>query len=468
MTAPVGLGLARVTVAAPKRRIDVALPDNALLGELLPHLLRHAGEDLADEGEAHGGWVLRRTTGVALEPTRSLTAQGVRDGETLRLVPRRLDWPELAYDDVVEVVASGARRAGRSWGNPATRRCGLAVAAVLLLAGLLVVLSSGPPWPLPGGVALGVAAALALVGVVLARAGGDAGAGAVLAGGGLPYAFVGGALLAAPDHIGLTGLGAADLLLGSVTGCVLAVLGYVGVAGLPRVFMAGITAGLAGILAAALCLAGMSAAGSAAVVLTVVIGLLPGYPLFAGLLGKLPMPDLPDRPEAILEDRPVPKRSGVFAAVARATELLCGLVLGAATIAVLAGLVLVLSGSLPAHLLVGAGGLALLLRGRLFPAAAQRIPLLAGGAVCWVLILFSATLRASTAGGRLTLLILPLAGAGLVLGAALAYSRRTPSPYVGRIADIVDVLAIIALIPITCAVAGVYHSIQGLFASFGG
>ena len=52
-----------------------------LVAELLPHLLRHAGEGVADEGEQHGGWALRRTTGALLEPSRNLAAQGVRDGE---------------------------------------------------------------------------------------------------------------------------------------------------------------------------------------------------------------------------------------------------------------------------------------------------------------------------------------------------------------------------------------------------
>jgi hypothetical protein len=58
--------------------------------------------------------------------------------------------------------------------------------------------------------------------------------------------------------------------------------------------------------------------------------------------------------------------------------------------------------------------------------------------------------------------------AALVLGAGLRYSKQAPSPYVGRIADIVDVLSIMALIPLACAVIGIFHSIQGLFASVGG
>ncbi|HEY0696603.1 MAG TPA: EsaB/YukD family protein, partial [Micromonospora sp.] len=105
-------GLARVTISAPQRRVDVALPEQLPLAELLPEVLRHAGEGLADDGERHGGWVLRRTDGVSLSPAQALLAQGVRDGEVLHLVPARAQWPELEYDDVVEAIADGARRRG--------------------------------------------------------------------------------------------------------------------------------------------------------------------------------------------------------------------------------------------------------------------------------------------------------------------------------------------------------------------
>ena len=466
MTAPVGFGLARVTVAAPKRRIDVALPDNALVGELLPHLLRHAGEDLADEGEAHGGWQLRRATGTPLEPHRNLTVQGVRDGELLELVPTRVDWPELAYDDVVEVIASGARRAGRSWGNQATRRCALAVTAGILALGLVEVLLSGPPWAAPAGVALGVALVLAILGIVLSRAFADGVAGGVVAAAGLPYAFLGGALVSAPP--GRPAPGAPELLLGFTALLVLSVVGYAGVGAAQRLFMAGLLVALAGLLGAALRLAGVSTVGSAAVMLTVVLALLPGYPLIAGWLGRLPVPELPDRPEAILQDRPVPKRAGVFAAVARATELLTGMLLAAAIVSVATTVILVGSGNVAAELLSFAGAAALLLRGRLFPAPAQRVPLLVAGAFGLALLLFGLAVRQHNAGVRLLLLVAILVVAALVLIAGLVYSRRTPSPHIGRLADIADVLAIMALLPFACGVVGVYHAIQGLFASFGG
>jgi type VII secretion integral membrane protein EccD len=469
VTAPGGLSLARVTVVAPKRRMDVAVPDTMAVGELLPHLLRHAGEDLADEGEQHGGWVLHRATGAALEGTRTLAGQGIRDGELLHLVPRRVDWPELAYDDVVEVIAGAARRASRSWGRSATRRCGLAVAAAVFGLGLATVLLSGPPWPAPAGTALGLAAILAISGILLSRAFADAVAGAVVAASGLPYAFLGGALFTAPGDTPVTRLGAPSLLLGSAVLLAASVIGYTGVAAVHRVFMAGQVAGLAGLLGAVLGLAGVSPAGSAAVVLTVVIGLLPGYPLLASWLGRLPVPELPDRPEGILEDRPLPTRSRVFAAVTRASELLSGMLLAAAVVGAIAMADLVVLDRSPAGVLLClAGSAALLLRGRLFPTAHQRIPLLVSGLAGLALLALGAVVRAAGPGPRLLALSAIVAAALAALAAGLVYSRRAPSPYAGRLADILDVLAIMALIPLAAVVAGMFDGIRGMFASIGG
>ncbi|WP_344126519.1 EsaB/YukD family protein, partial [Luedemannella flava] len=43
MTAPTS-GVARVTIRAPRRRLDLVLPDQVPLAEVLPELLRRAGE----------------------------------------------------------------------------------------------------------------------------------------------------------------------------------------------------------------------------------------------------------------------------------------------------------------------------------------------------------------------------------------------------------------------------------------
>jgi type VII secretion integral membrane protein EccD len=449
--------------------MDVALPDNMLVGELLPYLLRHAGDGLGDDGERHGGWVLRRATGTVLEPNRNLAVQGVRDGEILHLAPRRVNWPELAYDDVVEVIASGARQGSRTWGNAATRRSGLAVSCALLALGLVVVVLSGPPWPLPAGLATGIATVLAVAGVVAARAFGDAVAGVVAAASGLPYALLGGAFLALPNDAALTDVSAPNLLLGSAVLLFYSVLGYVGVAAVQRLFMAGFAVGAAGVLAAGLCLAGMSPTAAAAITLTVVIGMLPAYPLVASWIGRLPVPQLPDRPEGILEDRPVPRRADVFAAVFRANELLTGMLLAAAVtgVAAMAFLLVIADRVAAGTLLSVTGALALLLRGRLFPAVWQRIPLLVGGAAGLALLVVGVALDAR-GGVALLYLVALVVVAALVYAAGLRFSRGKPSPYVGRLADIADVLAILALTPLACAVAGLYGAVQGLFASMGG
>jgi hypothetical protein len=113
------------------------------------------------------------------------------------------------------------------------------------------------------------------------------------------------------------------------------------------------------------------------------------------------------------------------------------------------------------------GAAALLLRGRLFPTAAQRLPLLVG-AVSIVTIAGFGWMRTTDPGSsRVLLLSVVLVVAAGVLGATLRYSRRSPSPYLGRIADLLDVLTLMSLIPLACWVLGVFQTIQGLFSSVG-
>src|SRR2546423_11844956 len=90
-------GLAKVMVAARKRRLEAAMPEHLPVAVLLPTLLRQGGEDLPNDGLATGGWLLRRADGIPLDAAKTLANQGVHDGEVLHLVPRRVDWPDLQY-----------------------------------------------------------------------------------------------------------------------------------------------------------------------------------------------------------------------------------------------------------------------------------------------------------------------------------------------------------------------------------
>ncbi|HLL65682.1 MAG TPA: type VII secretion integral membrane protein EccD [Micromonosporaceae bacterium] len=462
MPAP-STGLSRVTVSSPQRRVDVALPHGVPLAELLPEILRHAGEGLADDGEQHGGWLLRRADGTALSPASGLAAQEVRDGAVLNLVPARASWPELEYDDVVEAIASGARRHGVGWSPRASRITGVVGAGVILALGLIAVLRSGPAWTGPGLAALAVAAVLTIVGVLAARAYGDAAVGAALATYALPYAFVGGLLVLAPDRP-LTGMPAGDLssclLTGAVALLLCSVVAAVGVAYALRVFVAGGSAGALGGAAVLLSFA-TAGSGAAAVLLTLLVTGVAAIPLLAIRFGKLPLPVLTlptDLAGSVESLEPGPDRARVAAAVARTDEMLTGLLTGLAVLAGAAAPVLAGAG-LAGPLLVGVAATAFLLRARLFVTVRQRLPLLAAGVAGFAVLGLG---RALTGAGVGNLgIALGAAAAGLVVALAGArYATRAPSPYLGRAADVLDALCVVATVPVACAVLGLYSMVQ--------
>jgi type VII secretion integral membrane protein EccD len=468
------IGLARVTISAPQRRVDVALPEHVPLAELLPEVLRHAGEGLADDGERHGGWLLRRTDGVALATAQGLFPQGVRDGEVLHLVPAGEDWPELEYDDVVEAIADGARRRGSVWTPAATRTATLAGGLVLLAVGLAAVLSAGPGWTGTAYLGLGVGLLLALAGVTASRAYGDGRAGAALGAAAMPYAFAGGATLVASgpaDRVGVFGalpwLGGPELLSGSVALLVVAALCGIGVAASLRLFTAGATVGLFGALSALVSML-TTAAGAAAVLISALVCGIGLLPLVALRFGKMPTPPvtLPTGSQAegftgaqaLDAARERPDRATVFAAVSRTEEVLAGMLLGHAVLAAGAFAVLATSGTRSSRILIGVSAASLLLRSRLFVTLRQRVPLICGGLSGVVALGWDVLAEASTT------VVLAVTAAGVLLAlatvaAGATYSRRPPSPYLGRAADLLDTLVVVSVIPVACAVVGLYSAV---------
>jgi type VII secretion integral membrane protein EccD len=441
-TAPAGL--ARITINAPRRRVDVAVPDAVPLAELLPELLQHAGNGLADDGERHGGWLLRRADGTTLSPAAGLAGQGVHDGAVLHLVPARASWPELEYDDVVEAIAAGARRQGVPWSPVATRATALAVAGAGLAVALSAIVRADAP-----SAAAAVAAGLVLIGITASRAYGDALVGASLAAFALPFAAAGG-WLAAPEPATPAG----RVLLAAVAVLPAALVAAAGVAHLVRIFVAGAAAGLLGALGGLLALATRPAA-AAAVVLAALAAGVAGVPLLAIRLGKLPMPVAapPGDPPSGGRSTAAADRGRIFAAVARTDEMLTGMLIGIAFVGVAASLVLVRSGDVSGTVLVAVAGAALLLRARTFLTVRQRLPLIVAGAAGFVLLALFARVdvRFVAASVPLAALIVAIAGARAAV--------RPASPYAGRAADVLDTMCVVALVPLACAVVGLY----GLF-----
>ena len=79
----------RVTVVAPKTRIDLALPADVSVADLLPMLLEKAFEATPDGGARHGGWCLARLGDAPLDPNRTLDSLGVVDGDLSPTLPIR-------------------------------------------------------------------------------------------------------------------------------------------------------------------------------------------------------------------------------------------------------------------------------------------------------------------------------------------------------------------------------------------
>lgn len=461
-------GLARVTIDAPQRRLDVALPEQVPLAELLPEVLRHAGEGLADDGERHGGWVLRRGDGAVLATGQALLAQGVRDGEVLHLVPARAHWPELEYDDVIEAIVDGARRRGAAWSPGATRAAALTGAAVPLAVGLVALLAGGPDQTADWLGAAVVAVLLVVAGSVASRAYGDGPTGAALGGYALPYAFAAGALLVSSgDPVSPIGAlrwaGAPELLAGSVALLLGAVLGLLGVATRLRVFVAGATVGSAGALAALLGLL-LTPAGSAAVLLSVLVFAVGALPLLAIRLGRVPLPPI-TLPSTAGDDRSgvrdLPDTGRVHAAVARTEETLTGMLLGHGVLAVAAATVLTVTGGVAGRVLVTVAAVLLLLRARLFVAVRQRVPAVVAGLATLGVLGVALVDRAAPA----TLLVLVAAAVVLALltvAAGTTYAHRPVSPYLGRAADLADTLLVVSVVPVACAVLDLYDRARGL------
>ncbi|WP_460365437.1 EsaB/YukD family protein, partial [Actinocorallia lasiicapitis] len=137
------MDLCRITVAGPERRIDLSLPSDVPFGSLLPVLLRHSGADLANEGLAHGGWVLQRLDEAPFDLGASPGQAGVRDGEVLYLRPRTAQLPELAFDDVPDVIATAVRERPDRWSPALTRRAGLGVGVLACAVTVLLLVLRG-------------------------------------------------------------------------------------------------------------------------------------------------------------------------------------------------------------------------------------------------------------------------------------------------------------------------------------
>ena len=456
MTSAVTGGLSRVTIVAPRTRMDLALPSDVPLADLVPTLLRQAGEELADDGAAHGGWALTRLGGAPLDGGRSALQLNIRDGEMLFFTPRSAVAPEVVFDDVVDAVATATNdRAGR-WRLEATRRFAVLFAAASLLGGLVALLFAGPP-QLPGALAaFAVCVGLLIGATVLSRVVGNSATGAVLAAGAVGYAGVGGLLLLAGDR-SLGELTAVHVLQAATAVVVFGAVATVAVGDRTPLFLGATTVGAVLGLGAVICMAfGAPAAAAAAAVAAAAFGIMPALPMFAYRLARLPVPSVPTGPDDLKSDTETVDGRRVLALSDRADAFFTSLLWTGSVLVLGAEVVLAVDGRLASALLCGVLAVLLLLRARPFLSRAHRIPVLVTG-------VFGLGMAAAAAFASVSMLVrLGAIATGLVVIAlislvyGLVVAGKRISPVWGRLLDIIEILLIVAVVPLAAWVCGLY------------
>lgn len=463
MANAVGSGLCRVTVVAPKTRIDLALPEDVPLADLLPTLLRYAGEDLADDGTTKGGWVLARLGGMVLDSTRSAGQLGIRDGEQLYFTPRSTSAPDAVFDDVVDAIATATQERGGRWGPSFTRRFGVGAAIGTLVLGLALLLTAGPPQLPPALGGLGIAVALLVTAAISARAMANSQTGLILALLAIGYAAVGGLLVAAGDH-GVGDLRAAHLLIGGGVAVLFAVLAAVAVADYAHIFLAATICTFGLVVGAALSLTtGISAAGAGGIVGALALVFTSALPTWAFRLGRLPMPTIPSGPEELRTDTETVDGERVLSQSDAADRHLTGLLGATAVLGLGAEIAVAFGGSgWPRLILLAVLALVLLARSRSFAGGWQRLPLMIAG----MLGLGLTAVAGFAAAGSLLRLVAVLPGvlvvAVICLISGLTLAEARVMPVWTKVVDIVEVLLIVAVIPLVLWVCGAYAFIRSI------
>jgi type VII secretion integral membrane protein EccD len=452
--------LCHVTIVAPRRRVDLALPADVPLPHVLPGLLRAVGEA---GGDAAGspGWVLQRLGGTPFDLGQTLASLGVLDGELLYLRPREFTLPPALYDDVADVVASGVKESTGKWEGRHTKAMGTGAAAVMLALGAPALVLSGSA-PLGVTVVAGMLAVL-LIGVsaALSRAVGDSSAGALIGYAALPYAFLAG-LYGLVSGSTLAGLGAPHLLAALTCTALVATIGGTLVADGVSGFLGTAIAGVTGAIAAAVVMVtGVPAAGAAAMTVTILISLSPLIPSLSFRIARVPLPALPVNAEELRADNQRLDSDGVITRTAQASRYATGMVTGIALVAIGTLAFLVTTPSWMAISMAVVLSLVLLLRARVFHGLGQRLWLLCAGlgGLMGVGIALSAG-AGTVAAAAVVMGVLWLAMLVVGLGVWLPSGRL--SPFWGRAGEIVDVILLIALFPLALGVLEVYTWIRGL------
>lgn len=433
----------RVVVLYGERRIDIALPGSATVGDIIPSLIDLAG--VPPNSAEPLDWHLTRLAADAIDRESTLVAAGIVDGSILCLAASGEDVPTVV-EDVQDGVEEAVRRSGVPW---TARSTILFVCSVI--AGSAVMLMLLPIWRGPFSLSLLFAGA----GLVLMTCGLGVVAGR------RKMAVLANALVA----VGAGWVGfVVGLLIRDGVSYQIAILGACGAALLSAALVRTLTPAVAPTVAAIACLSvaallfgavvwiGPDALGGCrifAVLAVLAIGIVPRLSIgFGGLValdyrvrrfGALPMADLERRFE-------------------QSSALLVGGLLGCSATAGVAAVGLMTSTSGWDQLLAAAVPLALLLRARMLSRRTHVLAVVvpavaAAGTVATMFVLASSDRQLPFVVGVLAL--------SICVGAA---SLLTPSPAMKarmtRILDAVELVLVLVLLGLVCAGFGLFDAVR--------
>lgn len=435
--------LVRVSVASGTKRADLGVPGSIPIAEIIPELARELG--VLDPHTASQGFRLRTGDGRAVDPDRGLTAQNISDGAVLSLEPVSATQDKV-YDDVVEAVSDLVESQFTPWTAQHSATTAVGAAVVFFLTAAYALFSARANGVLIAALA-GVCALLLLgAAAVLTFVRKQPVAAAALAGTALVYAVVAGfaARPAAPmwgEGLVYAGAAVAVVALGAVASVSRwrLLIGSAAVVGLAAALIGALHAWLGW---------GMTPVCAAVFLVAAIAGnALPWMGISTSRLTTHP----PKSDLEIYADVPEVERERVRAQVALGHELMIAMGVATTSVMLLCTPQLVASGRWgTAFVLVGF--VATLLRTRHSRTRATVLVAMAGGVLGLAL---GAITAAQTHPGWRPALALVLAGAAaLVVALALIVPRSRVR--LGRVADALEGVSLVALVPLAAGAAGLF------------
>ncbi|WP_227370970.1 type VII secretion integral membrane protein EccD [Mycobacterium fragae] len=455
-----GAELRRVSVCADAVSVDLALPAAVPVASLMPAIVDILATEYRHRGESVPAWHRLSLPGDApLDMSKTLAQLGIRDGSILVFTGPSTELTAPRFDDVAEAVSMSLAERARPWTRRTARLAGAITASWLAGAGALVLIRAAFDTADARRVSAGVAAAIGCIALLASgvayRGFRDVIAGLTLGLLASGFASLAG-LLAVPG-----GPGAPNALLAAMAGAAMSAL-VMGVTGCgTTVFIA---LSCLAMVAAAAALVGALTAGSpqaiAAASAAISLALLELSArvsiLFAGL-----------SPEGDADEPADPHR--LKAKALRADSLLSSLVAAFAAAAALGAI----GTAVAAHCAGGTrllgiafatvvGGV-LLLRARAHGDQARSVPLVVSGtatlSVTFVVAAIAGPLQPPWVAG----VAATLATAALCLG--FIAPALTFSPVLRRGVDLLEYLALAAIVPLVCWICGLYGAARGLSLS---